>query len=91
MNITPGHGIYAGPPAGSSIPYTAAAAARPCPPGVRWTPLAYALVIGVCAASALLWVGVVAATVVMFGEFYAAQADIAVRLAEITAGPGPCG
>lgn len=57
---------------------------RPPTPGLRWTPLAYSILIGVCGASAALWVFLVGTTIGMFGDLVEKQSDLATRIAEIT-------
>lgn len=65
-------------------PTSAGRPPRPPAPGTRWTPLAYSVVIGVCAASAVAWVCLVATTVGLFGELVTRQAELAATLAEVS-------
>lgn len=65
-------------------PAKRAAAPKPAVRPVRWSPLAYSVVIGLCAGSAALWVIVVAVMVVMVGNLLHTQAEIMLKLNEIT-------
>lgn len=60
-------------------------------PGMCWTPLAYSVVIGVCAASAVAWVCLIATTIGLFGELVSRQAELAATLAEVSTRCGAAG